>query len=151
MDTTGIEPFDFSGLPADKIAVVWPDVKPLVQRGLMHSVGEYSVEDIYMMIAVGRMQLWVVSEDIELRGIIITELLPYPREYICQVVIVAGDEIDRWDHHLNAVEEWALELGATSMRAYGRLGWKPRAKEHEYEMTYCVYSKSLRAGHENTH
>lgn len=143
--------FDISGFPAAHLEIVWNEVEPLVANALEYSAGEYYPEDIFRYIKSGEMQLWISSEETTLKGVVVTELLPFPRALICQIVLSAGESLDQWVHCFDAIEVWAIEKGADYIRSLARAGWKPRAKARGYEMQYCMFSKSLRTGHENTH
>jgi len=151
MAFTGVESFDISGFPGEHIQQVWHEIVPLVELGLEYSAGEYEPIDIYQQIQKGTMQLWVAAEDLQLKGIILTEFLYFPRALVCQVVMAAGTTVERWEHCLDLIEHWAYEQGVTEMRAFARPGWKVKAQKHGYDMKYCVYRKPLRTDHAHTH
>jgi hypothetical protein len=146
-----IVPFDFSSFPEAHLPTVWHDVAELIDKGIKYSDRELSAEDFYVRILERSMQLWTASEGTTLTGIVITEIISFPNKKICQIVLVAGSEIDRWEDCLDEIEPWAQEHGCASMRAFARPGWKVRAKRRGYDMKYCIFSKSLGSEDENTH
>lgn len=142
---------DISGFPSEHLSLVWDDVSQLIVQGLRYSDGEFQACDFYNLITEGKMQLWTASDDVTLTGIVVTEIIRFPQKKVCQVVLVAGTAVERWESCLTMIEEWAFDLGVTDMRAYGRPGWKPKARKHGYDMQYCIYTKTLRNCNENTH
>lgn len=152
MEPTRVEDkFDISGFPGEHIDRIWHDVEPLVELALTYASGEYTAMDIYQAIERGAMHLWVASEGTQLKGIIVTYFAYFPRELICQVMLAAGTTVERWEHCLDLIEAWAFQQGVTKMRAYARPGWKRKAREHGYDMQYCIYEKPLRINHAHPH
>lgn len=143
--------YDLTGVSAKNIPLIWGDIQPLVESALFYSEGEYAANDIYNLLMYQKMQLWVATDDINLQGLAVTEILEYPQMKVCSVVLAAGFDFDRWKHIADTIEKWAYSQGCKRMRNLGRPGWKRRAKEHGYDMPYVVYTKPLRVDDEDSH
>ena len=143
--------YDVAGFPSEHLHIIWHDLMPFLEKALFFSDNEMATMHIYDALMNDTMQLWTASEGTTLKGIVVTEFIRFPNKLICHVVLVAGSMIGSWEHCLEKIEEWAIEEGATGMRAYARPGWKPKAKEHGYKMQYCIYTKAIGHSDENTH
>ena len=61
------------------IEVTWPYVKEFVQKPLDRSMGERDINDVYLSLIHGQMQLWVAVENDEgILGVCLTQLIDYP-------------------------------------------------------------------------
>lgn len=137
---------DFSGVPKSCISSVAVDIEPLLEKALRYSLGEYLPQDILDYAADGRMQLWIASENLQLIGCVVTELLNFPRKSVCNVVVVAGENLEQWMYGYELIEQWAATMGIDEIRGYGRTGWERLMKPQGFNKAYTVMTKELHDG-----
>jgi hypothetical protein len=85
--------------------------------------GLYTLNDILTAIAEGRMQGFAVNNSWA-----VTQVNDYPRARALQFVAMVGDLADR-DELEAKVLDYARDINAELVSAYGRLGWIPHARE----------------------
>ncbi len=142
---------DFTGVDSENIPYLWGEIEPLIISGLDYVPGHtHTSEDIYDALMRKTMQLWIASEDQVLLGCTVTKIFEQPQATVCTLVVTAGEQVERWEHNLSVVEDWAYSQGCSLMQHYGRLGWSRMAKRHGYKRS-SIYTKTLRSTHENTH
>jgi hypothetical protein len=134
---------DFSGVPTNCLPAVAADVKPLIEKALEYSLGEYMALDLLSYIHEGKMQLWVAADDHEIVGCVVTELKNFSRKKVCQIVVVAGERFDQWKYGYDLIEQWAFTLGAEEIRFYGRPGWEKVMNPQGFNKAYTVMTKEL--------
>ena len=94
---------------------IWEKVHEHLLRMAPHSEGELEPEDIFEALTEGEMQLWAAVDDKEILATMVTQVVPYPRKRVLRIISIGGEDMDRWLDHLPMVEEWALEMGCTSL------------------------------------
>jgi hypothetical protein len=101
--------------------------------------GLYGLNDILDRIADGRMQSFV-----EGNSWIITQIVSFPRAKVLEVFAAVGDIDDLRILH-DRILEFAAEIGAGVIRAYGRKGWLPDAAQRGWRVSarYFVYTKDM--------
>lgn len=142
---------EITGVHSENIPLIWEEIKPLVEKALFYTQGEYESEDIYNLLMYQQMQLWIAAEDTDLFGCVVTEIRVFPRKKVGHVVLVSGHDLDAWSFLHDTIEEWFYAQGCDFLRSEGRFGWKPKVAKLGYEPQYVIYSKCLRTDHENTH
>jgi hypothetical protein len=101
--------------------------------------GLYTLNDILTAIAEHRMQSFV-----ENNSWIITQVVPFPRAKVLEVFAAIGDLDDLRVLH-DRILDFAAEIGAGVVRAYGRKGWLPDATLRGWRVSarYFVYTKEM--------
>jgi hypothetical protein len=94
-----------------------------MERVLDRMGGVYTLNDILTAIAEARMQSFVVNNSWA-----VTQINDYPRARTLQFVAMVGDLADR-DALQAKVLDFADDVNAGLVSAYGRLGWIPQARE----------------------
>jgi hypothetical protein len=114
------------GVKSDRIEAVWPEIEELVIRGLEHCQGCYWPEDVKAALIRRDMQLHVAQSD-RIEAICITELVNYPRRKLCNLFLLAGENMARWVHYQSEIVAWARSVGCDGMEVHhGRAGWGKR-------------------------
>ena len=83
--------------------------------------GAYTVADILHLIAINRMQSFTVRDSWA-----ITQVVTLPRLKLLEIFVMLGDVEDMPELH-DRILDYANEIGAGLIQAYGRKGWKPHA------------------------
>lgn len=73
----------------------------------------------------------------------VTQILDFPRRRMLECIWAVGDIEDamRLEHR---VEDFAIEIGATVIRAFGREGFKKFADIHGWKTSQRIYYKEIR-------
>lgn len=128
----------------EDIELLWPRVEPFLQGALEHSQGEYSLEDIKLQLMTGLMRLWIAYDE---EGIIlasaVSEIRIFPQKRVCFVILMGGENMERWLHTSAAVQHWAMENGADSVVGYVRKGLAKKLKDFGYREIYTVVQQDL--------
>lgn len=139
-----------SGVPADMIDDVWDECKDFIQLAEKKGQSEMNAQDIYEFCRNQEMQLWIVYDDTamdEIKAVVTTEIVNYPRKKVCRIVTLGGIGIDSWIHAISTIEAWAESQGCESMETFCRKGFIKKLENYGYEQTYTVLGKDLSTIH----
>ena len=125
----------------DDVHVIWPLILEYVEEVISHSQGEVTSESFYEELTSGSMQLWVSIEGKEVLACMITQIAPYPDKRVLRIIALGGVEMDKWISFLPDIEHWAMNLGCTSLEAWGRKGWLRVLKD--WKCSYHILTKDL--------
>ncbi len=88
-----------------------------LERVLDRMGGLYTLHDILAKIAEGRMQSFMQGD-----SWMITQVMDFPRRRVLEIVALVGDVDECLAMHERLLD-YANEIGATVIQAYGRKGW----------------------------
>jgi hypothetical protein len=125
-----------------RVPELWPAVERWLTDAINQGVG-YAPDDIRRALLIREMTLWVVRDGERLFACAVTTLWSQPQVKVCHIVLVGGEEIQKWHHLIGELESWAKEQGCDEVREHGRPGWKRYAEQHGYEQLCTVYRKKL--------
>lgn len=92
--------------PADLLA--WADrIRPHIAKMAAGSGGRYRAEDIFVELAASRFLLWIALEGIEVRCVMIGQIMTYPRLRALRLTGLVGNRPWKWLSLLPAIEEQA--------------------------------------------
>jgi hypothetical protein len=108
-------------------------------RMLDRQGGLYTLNDILTAIANGKMQSFSHNN-----SWVITQIAVFPRAKVLEIFAAIGDLDDMRVLH-DRILDFAAEIGAGVVRAYGRKGWLPDAKQRGWRVNarYFVYTKDM--------
>ena len=134
----------------DKLKEDWPFIEPFIARALDRGDGRYSLEDIKHYLIDGVARAWLIEEINvleqvkEIKACFVLELMQYPQLLVCNVLALAGKDIEQWLPFVEAaVEDIARNQDAKRIEIIGRLGWKRILKPLGYRETACFLAKEL--------
>lgn len=130
-------------VPTQFIHHVWPSIKPMLEKALAHSAGEYNTEQLKVMLVCGSQTLLISENDGEITGAATVSFENYPNDRIAFITSIGGKMIankEVWDQF----EVWCKNNGCTKVRGFAfesvaRL-WK---KVFGVETVYLVVEKKL--------
>jgi len=133
------------GIPAFLVARMWPFALPYVKRVLDRMAGELTTDDILQSCQSNDMQLWLVANDVgRVVGAGITELVHYPRRFLCRIVALSGSNFAEWAKSAHTVlENWARQQGCDGIEAWVRRGYVPKLKEMGYQFRFTAVIKDI--------
>tara|TARA_R110002020_G_scaffold45464_1_gene129984 strand:- start:6831 stop:7259 length:429 start_codon:yes stop_codon:yes gene_type:complete len=138
-----------SGIKSKKIPDIWSLCKKYVEMGNSKSKEEMNIDDIYERLINAEMQLWVVfDEDDDIKSVVTTEVINYPRKRTCRIVTLGGRGLDNWvDEVLDVLEGWAIENDCVAMETACRKGFIKKLEKYGYEHAYIILGKELTTLH----
>lgn len=92
-------------------------MRDLLDAALAYAGGSHTVDDVVEGVKNGEMQLWHRPG-----ALVVTELLPFPRQKIVNVFLAAGT-MEGVEALADEIEGWAKAEGCTKARLTGRKGW----------------------------
>ena len=106
---------------------IWPEIEPLINKGLEHSSGEAEAEAFFLPIYQGQQQLWVGLDGTKgpIPTVLITEVLRFPIKTAMYVHVWAtrsGYDYDPWVEAFEAVKDSARTNGCDYIEARARKG-----------------------------
>jgi hypothetical protein len=128
------------------------EVSSFLQSALDHSRGEISVADIYKLVRMQRMQLWLVMDVINevpmreiLLGVIVTEVIDYPSTSSLRIVALGGERFSEWEVQADdLLVDFARRNNLDRIEIVGRKGWVRKLSKLGYEEAYTIVVKELR-------
>lgn len=129
-----------TGIPAQEIPAIWPNVLGRVTEACKHSRGKFFPQDILKLLLERDAQLWMVVDGYS-SGVVVTQIVDYPHRKVCWIRICTGYDRDAWLHHLSDIEAWAKAQGCVGMELIARPGWKKVLKD--YDCTHIVLEKEI--------
>jgi len=105
-------------------------------------------KDIYNFCKESKMQLWIVFDSkSNIKAVVTTEIINYPKKKVCRIITLGGQEIDNWLHSISVIEAWAEENECHAMETFCRKGFIKKLEHYGYEQTYTVLGKELTTIH----
>lgn len=112
------------GIRGPGIDALWPAVWQCLEPAVALSDGRLDEESVRELIRDGSMQLWMSgplnSPD---KMAVTTELVMYPRQKWCRVVLAGGKGLPYAFGFLGIIEAWARAQGCAGVEAGGRPEW----------------------------
>lgn len=114
---------------------------------LFNSVPEfweyYSPEWTYEQVKTGRFQVWALSDG-AIRGIVLTQLLEFPRKKVFEIMALAGLEMMEFLSELETVfTRFAQRFGATTLSAQVRPALQRKLRAFGAEAVTVVLRKDI--------
>jgi hypothetical protein len=131
------------GIPASAVPLLWPHALRFIERALDEGGGHFLAEDVLAALRRREMQLWLLRDRERLVGVLVTEIVRWPRRSVCRLVLAGAEEgwREEWLQLRGHLERWARAEGCASIEIYGRPGWArlvPGARQrvvHEWDLT----------------
>lgn len=80
-------------------------------------------------------RLWIGRNS---KVVVILEVLEYPKGKKCDIVMLAGENIETWIEELAEIEAWAKMNGCNKMTLTGRRGWVKMLSDYRIETVSMV-------------
>lgn len=129
-------------IPTDEVYSRWGNYSKFVERATKRSNGRYTPLGILYACIDGLMQLWVISDENVVCGVCVTEVNKHPGGLELNIVLLGGDDAERWKHLLIHIEEWGKEQGCKWAVAQGRRGL-PLLLGDDWAETQYIFEKEL--------
>jgi hypothetical protein len=119
-----INPYQIVPVPPQYVPAIWEEAAPILQQALDRGNGEIWPEDIYERLLDARMQMVAVFEGETMIGVVVTQVIQYPRKMAVRVEYLAGSHMPEWlDNLVQILDTRAEDLGVDWIEMRGRKGW----------------------------
>lgn len=110
----------------ENVTPLWPQVAPLVTRGLAGHV-THDAEDVRRMLLGQTLQLWVQWSD-RVEAVAVSEFAVYPKGVWVRIFLAAAASDSHLDGEafLASLSQWRDMHGCQGFEAIGRMGWLRR-------------------------
>ena len=116
----------FHCVSAEDIPYVWPQVKPLIDRGLNIADYEMTTSDYKDFLMSDSCVLFIGSlNDGDVKSIVVADVTEYPRTNVLQIhlwVTASGRDYQLWVDQFPTIEDWGRDRGCTITTALCRKG-----------------------------
>ena len=131
------------------IDVLWPYVKPLLNKAIQRTIGEVGLNDVKDWLKTGQQQLWVIADtdDKKIIGAFTTEIYTYPNQKHLRGHLWGAkpNTMAKWmDVWSEPVEKFCKEQNISHIETAGRDGWTRALKDKGYQKYYTVLVKELK-------
>lgn len=125
------------------LQTVWPVVKPMLEKALDYSAGEYNVDQMKVFIAQGNWALLIAEQDEAIIGACVVCFENYPNDRIAFVTAIGGRFVIRKDL-FDQLAQWAKSMGCTKVRGAVRESvsklWQQKCEAREI---YRIVEKTI--------
>lgn len=120
-------------------ALPWIE-RTINQRGWF----KWNIQTIVAGLQQGHLQLWMAQEG-EAQIFVITQVLLEEEGKAVHIVLGGGSIDDKADilQHISLIENYAKNIGATSVVIWGREGWKRKFAPHGYNFEAVMLRRRL--------
>lgn len=123
---------------------VWLGLAELVSQAAEKWPKDRSTDDYLRACSDGSAQLWLISQEGNLRAVCITELVRFPQHLVGVIELLAGEGMEEWAPDLDRVlVEWARGHGCARLRTGGRKGLTKVTQRLGYELQAVLLEKDL--------
>ena len=127
----------------DDIKEVWIEVKPLIEKALVHAEGELRSEDILQLTLESKQTLWVGLKNKNIFCAGVTEIISYPRKRVLRIITFAtknGHDYKHWKDFEKVLESYGARHRCSSLKAWTRKGL---ARKLKWNNEYSVITKDI--------
>lgn len=110
-------------IPGILIDYLWPQVEPLLEKGRSYWEDFYELDDLRIACKNGSFQLWVQIRDLEVKTVLLTGLVEYPKGIFLRYSYLGGSHLREAMRCGYIIEDWAKSHGAIGFEIIGRPGW----------------------------
>lgn len=129
--------------PVDRVLAYGPQITASMRKIIARFPDDATLESMAADVMSGAVQMWLMLDDDEFKGIVLTDLKTVPATGHKAARIVACGGIDGVDlcPHIETIERWAWEQGSDCILPVGREGWKRPLSKLGYSVERVVYRK----------
>ena len=130
-------------LKPEEVPQVWDRVKPLIDKALVHTLGEQTSHDILIKLVKKENILFIGIEAQEIMSALVGEVQIYPQKRVFHITTWAnktGHDYEQWMQHWDVIEDFRRAMGCTTVHAWVRKGY---VKKLKWKHKYAVLTKDL--------
>lgn len=133
----------FGPVPYEQTEIVWPHIEGYMRDLEARMDGGVTPDLIKRRVHEQTWQLWIAMDGADVLGFLTTELTNDHRGTV-YMLNMAGRDFQKWrEAGINAVEDWAREIGSTHVVGVCRDGLVREMAKHGYRKTANVIERAL--------
>jgi len=144
-----LEDYSVARVDPQQLQSLWPAVFPHLVYGRKHLEEYLSLEDVYVMVYSGQMQMWLGINEAQIELVGLTQALDYPRCRALRFVWIGGSGVRHYQQYLDWLELCAKRNGCGKIEVLGRPGWLRVLAPHGYEPKATLLVKDISGITEN--
>jgi hypothetical protein len=122
----------------------WNKTTHFLDAALKYTNGRYEVDDIYQRVIRGTFSFWVVFNNENIVGTIITSVNKYPRKKVLCIQFCGGERFKDWLEPMALeMRKHAKENDCQGIEATGRVGWAKMLEKEGYKLLWCTFEVNL--------
>lgn len=131
---------EVSMVPPQYIDTCWSKVEPFAKLAADYTYGRYTSDDIYDSVVENDYQMWVAMDDGEFKGLVVTNVINYPKRKLLAMQFCGGVDLKLWKTPmLELLQKFGSEMGCDGIESTGRPGWAKVFKNDGYEARWVIY------------
>lgn len=116
-----------SAVPPTLKAMALSECNKMLKRAAKYSGGRVEASDLAELVLIGKMDMFVALQGTKHIGVVLTEVVEYPRLSALNVAVVSGGDFGKWSKPmLDILEQHARLNGCCMITGTGRRGWMRR-------------------------
>jgi hypothetical protein len=122
----------------------WRKGRTYLQKSMARDVARMEESDVLELLALGKMQLWLVRAEENVKGAAVTEIVKYPRSTTLLVVYLGGVGFSEWGEDLNRTfTKFCVAHRINTVTAMGRAGLARLLKRYGFTPAYLAVEKRI--------
>ena len=131
-------------IASENIPTIWGGMAGKLLAGLQLAAhGELTLAGIHAALCEGSNQLWIYHNEMDVQAWMVTSIADYGSLKRLRLLLMGGEQLDKWLGHIDIVERWAISLGCTEAEAWVRPGLRKKLDKFKYAKAYEVVLKKL--------
>jgi hypothetical protein len=132
-------------LHPEEVLKEWLVLSPLIQEALDKGQGENTLLDHMKRLLNFSTHCWLITNDEEVKGVILTEFLQYTQHKTLHIITLSGNDFELWVHLYPTIEQFAKDAECKAIEQWGRPGWAKVLPKlvPGFEQAYVVMRKNI--------
>ncbi len=133
-----------TSIPPAQVDLIWPRVKPMLERACEISSGRVTVEECHQKIKANEHELWVLHTGPHIHAAVTLTIVTYTAFKVLSVMFLGGGDLDLWRDALDqALVRAAQRAKCKKIEWIGRPGWQRVAAAWGYRPMYVTIEKDV--------
>ena len=127
----------------NEIPYIWIDIKPLIDKALVHANGEMLTSDVLKLLLENKEHLFIGFDNDEILSALVGEIIHYPQKKVFRIITwstKSGHDYEAWIDLFDTIEYFAKSKGCDSIEAWTRKGL---ARKLKWDNEYSVITKNI--------
>tara|TARA_R100000008_G_C3571433_1_gene162389 strand:- start:1157 stop:1570 length:414 start_codon:yes stop_codon:yes gene_type:complete len=127
----------------NEIPQMWFNIKPLIEKALVHANGEMLASDILKLLLENKEHLFIGYDNDEILSALVGEIITYPQKKTFRIITwstKSGHDYEAWIGLFDTIEYFAKSKGCDSIEAWTRKGL---ARKLKWDNEYSVITKNI--------
>lgn len=136
---------DFRWITPGELGDYWPTIKPGLIETAEKAPGDWTPQDVFLQIARGQAVLHIALLNQHYRGFIVSKTTESLKGKLLLIWILHGDGTDILIDSMEAIREWARNIGAAKIQMQSnRRGWERVAPKLGFAPTMTIYETDVK-------